>query len=199
MGTPSIRYQGRPGSHAMAELETFRLHPGDPAPPFSLPGVDGKTYRLADYSKDPFVLVVFWCNHCPYVQAWEGRMIDIGRRYQPRGVRVALINSNDARAYPEDNFQSMARRAQERRYPFPYLQDESQEVARAYGALVTPHPMLFDSKRRLLFQGRIDDDHQHPERVTERYLEHALDQALAGAPVQPSELPVLGCTVKWRT
>ena len=183
----------------MAELETFRLHPGDPAPAFSLPGVDGKTYRLADYAKDPFLLVVFWCNHCPYVQAWEGRMIDIGRRYLPKGVRIVLINSNDARAYPEDNFQSMARRAQEKRYPFPYLQDETQEVARAYGALVTPQPMLFDSQRRLLFQGRIDNDHQHPERVTERYLERALDQALSGTPVQPSELPVVGCTVKWRT
>ncbi len=183
----------------MAELETFRLKPGDPAPPFSLPGVDGRTYRLVDYANDPLLLVVFWCNHCPYVQAWEGRMIDIGRRYAPRGVRVVLINSNDARAYPEDSFASMARRAKEKQYPFPYLQDESQEVAKAYGALVTPHPMLFDAQRRLLFQGRIDNDHQHPERVTERYLERALNQALAGQPVEPNHLSVAGCTVKWRT
>lgn len=183
----------------MAELETFRLKPGDPAPPFSLPGVDGRTYRLVDYANDPLLLVVFWCNHCPYVQAWEGRMIDIGRRYAARGVRVVLINSNDARAYPEDSFASMARRAKEKQYPFPYLQDESQEVAKAYGALVTPHPMLFDAQRRLLFQGRIDNDHQHPERVTERYLERALNQALAGQPVEPNHLSVAGCTVKWRT
>ena len=181
----------------MAELSTFRLHAGDPAPPFALPGVDGKTYRLDEFASDPFLLVVFWCNHCPYVQAWEGRMIDLAQRYRAKGVRVVLINSNDARAFPEDSLESMARRAKEKQYPFPYLQDESQEVAHAYGALVTPHPMLFDAQRRLLFQGRIDNDHQHAERVTERYLERALDQAIAGEPVRPSELPVLGCTVKW--
>jgi hypothetical protein len=124
-------------------------------------------------------------------------MVDLGRRYLGKGVRTVLINSNDARAYPEDSLESMARRAKEKQYPFPYLQDESQEVAHAYGALVTPHPMLFDAQRRLLFQGKIDNDHQHAERVTERYLERALDQAIAGEPVRPSELPVLGCTVKW--
>jgi len=182
----------------MAELSTYRLHAGDPAPPFALPGINGKTYRLGEFASDPFLLVVFWCNHCPYVQAWEGRMIELGRRYLPRGVRTVLINSNDARAYPEDSFDSMARRAKEKQYPFPYLQDESQEVAHAYGALVTPHPMLFDGARRLLFQGRIDNDHQHAERVTDRYLQRALDQALAGEPVVPAELLVQGCTVKWR-
>lgn len=183
----------------MAELASFRLRPGDGAPDFVLPGVDGRTYRLADFAKDPLLLVVFWCNHCPYVQAWEGRMIEIGRRYRAKGVGIVLINSNDARAYPEDSFVSMARRAKERGYPFPYLHDESQEVARAYGALVTPHPMLFDAKRRLLFQGRIDNDHQHPDRVTEQFLARALDQALAGGPVRPAEVPVAGCTVKWRS
>ncbi len=182
----------------MAELSEFRLHPGDAAPDFSLPGVDGKTYRLADYASDPFVLVTFWCNHCPYVQGWEGRMIELGRRYGPKGVRIFLISSNDDRAYPEDRFESMVRRAKEKGYPFPYLQDESQQVARAYGALVTPHPMLFDRDRKLIFQGRIDNDHQHPERATQHYLERALDQALRGEPVLPAELPVAGCTVKWR-
>ncbi len=182
----------------MAELATFQLHPGDVAPDFSLPGVDGKTYRLSDYAADRFVLVTFWCNHCPYAQAWEGRMIAIGRTYAPKGVRTFLINSNDARAYPDDRFEAMAQRAHDRAYPFPYLQDESQAVGHAYGALVTPHPMLFGPDRRLLFQGRIDNDHQHPERVTEHYLERALDQALRGETVDPAELPVAGCSVKWR-
>ena len=181
----------------MAELSTFSLHAGDPAPEFALPGVDGRTYHLSEFAADPFLLVVFWCNHCPYVQAWEGRMIAIGREYLAKGLRTVLINPNDARAYPEDSLESMARRAQEKHYPFPYLQDESQEVAHAYGALVTPHPMLFDAHRRLLFQGKIDNDHQHAERVTERYLVRALDRALAGQPVQPSEVSVQGCTVKW--
>ncbi len=126
-------------------------------------------------------------------------MIEIGRQYGPKGVGIVLINSNDARAYPEDRLDSMVRRASEKHYPFPYLQDESQDVARAYGALVTPHPMLFDAQRRLLFQGRIDDDHQHPERVTRHFLTSALDAALAGRPVTPAELPVAGCTVKWRS
>ena len=181
----------------MAELSTFQLHPGDAAPDFALPGVDGKTYRLADFAKDRLLLVTFWCNHCPYVQAWEGRMVEIGRKYGPKGVGVVLINSNDARTYPEDRFESMVRRSKDHQYPFPYLHDESQEVAHAYGALVTPHPMLFGPDRKLLFQGRIDNDHQHPEWVTERHLEHALDQALNGEKVQPAELPVAGCSVKW--
>jgi len=182
----------------MAELNEFRLHAGDPAPDFELPGVDGKTYRLRDFSDRPLLLVVFWCNHCPYVQAWEGRMVEIGRRYLPKGVGIVLVNSNDARAYPEDRLESMVRRAAEKKYPFPYLYDESQAVAHAYGALVTPHPMLFGKDRTLLFQGRIDNDHQHPEKANEPYLARALDQALAGTPVHPSELPVAGCTVKWK-
>jgi peroxiredoxin len=181
----------------MAELSTFQLHPGDRAPDFALPAVDGKTYRLSQFPSDHLLVVTFWCNHCPYVQAWEDRMVELGRKYGPKGVDFVLINSNDARAYPEDRFESMARRAKDHRYPFPYLHDESQAVAHAYGALVTPHPMLFGKDRRLLFQGRIDNDHQHPERVTDRFLEHAIDQALRGEPVQPAELPVAGCTVKW--
>ncbi len=182
----------------MAELSTFHLHPGDPAPPFSLPGVDGATHSLQDYHESPFLLVVFWCNHCPYVQAWEGRMIDIGRAYAPKGVQVVLINPNDDRAYPDDRFERMVERAKEKGYPFPYLRDETQTVAQAYGALVTPHPMLFGPDRRLLFQGRIDNDHRDPQRVTLHYLRSALDDALAGRPIRPTELPVLGCSVKWR-
>jgi peroxiredoxin len=181
----------------MAELHEFQLHAGDHAPDFALPAVDGKTYRLSDFSKEPLLLVTFWCNHCPYVQGWENRMVELGRKYSPKGVGFVLINSNDARAYPEDRFDSMVQRAKDHHYPFPYLHDESQKVAHAYGALVTPHPMLFDRDRKLLYQGRIDNDHQHPERVTEHYLERALDQALAGQKVEPSELSVAGCSVKW--
>lgn len=196
-GGRSKGYEPRPGRTDMAELSKFSLHPGDAAPDFALPGVDGKTYRLSDFSANPLLVVTFWCNHCPYVQAWEGRMVEIGRRYGPKGVGFVLINSNDARAYPEDRFESMVQRAKDHHYPFPYLHDESQAIAHAYGALVTPHPMLFDRDRRLRFQGRIDNDHQHPERVTERFLERALDQSLKGAAVQPGELTVAGCSIKW--
>jgi peroxiredoxin len=182
----------------MAELTEFKLRPGDPAPDFALPGTDGAIHRLSDLDGQPLFLAVFWCNHCPYVQAWESRMVDIGRRYGPKGVGIVLINSNDAAAYPDDRYESMARRAKEKAYPFPYLHDESQEVAHAFGALVTPHPMLFDRDRRLIFQGRIDNDHQHAERVTQPYLVMAIEQALTGRPVDPAQLPVAGCTVKWK-
>lgn len=182
----------------MAELSEFRLHPGDAAPGFELPGVDGRTHRLTDYADQKLLLVTFWCNHCPYVQGWEGRMIALGRAFGPRSVQVVLINSNDPQQYPDDRFEAMVARAREHDYPFPYLYDASQSVARAYGALVTPHPMLFGPDRRLLFQGRIDDHHDAPDRVTHRYLETALENALAGRPIAVPELAVRGCSVKWR-
>lgn len=182
----------------MAELAAFRLHPGDHAPDFDLPGVDGRHHALHDFDKSPHLLVVFWCNHCPYVQAWESRMVEIGRRYGPKGVATVLINANDAVEYPDDRFERMVERAKAHAYPFPYLRDETQTVAHAYGALVTPHPMLFGPDRRLVFQGRIDDRHDDPARVRHKYLESALDAALAGARVEPAELPVVGCSVKWR-
>ncbi len=183
----------------MAELTTFQLHAGDAAPPFSLPGVDGKTWSLSDFKDIPFLVVTFWCNHCPYVQAWEGRTIALQKEFASKGVRFVLINANDDREYPEDRFERMVARAKEKGYPFPYLRDASQNVARAYGALVTPHPMLFGPDRRLLFQGRIDDNHSEPSRVKHRFLRDALEAAIAGRPIPEAELPVLGCSVKWRS
>ncbi|MCI4342471.1 MAG: thioredoxin family protein [Thermoplasmata archaeon] len=183
----------------MAELAQFALHPGDPAPPFSLPGVDGKSWSLDSFSGSRLLLVIFSCNHCPYVRAWEDRIMAIGREYAPRGVSTVLINANETEHYPEDGFEAMAARARLKHYPFPYLRDDSQEVAHAYGALVTPHPMVFGPDRRLLFQGRVDDNHDHPEFVQHKYLREALDEALAGQPIRRSEVAVLGCSVKWRS
>jgi peroxiredoxin len=182
----------------VAETSEFSLHPGDQAPDFSLPAVDGRTYSRKDFDAKPFLLVVFWCNHCPYVQAWENRMIELGRRFGPRGVAVALINANDGWEYPDDRMERMIERASDHNYPFPYLRDETQEVAHAYGALVTPHPMLFGPERRLIFQGAIDDQYDRPEAVRHRYLEDAIEAVLAGRPVPAPELPVRGCSVKWR-
>ncbi|MGC2290229.1 MAG: thioredoxin family protein [Thermoplasmata archaeon] len=183
----------------MAELATFQMHPGDAAPPFSLPGVDGKTWSLTDFTEDPFLVVTFWCNHCPYVQAWEGRVIALQKEFTSKGVRFVLINSNDATSFPDDRFEAMVARAKEKGYPFPYLRDETQHVAHAYGAMVTPHPMLFGPDRRLLFQGRIDDNHSDSHHVKHRFLYEALEAATAGRPVPEAELPVLGCSVKWRS
>jgi peroxiredoxin len=181
----------------MADLEKFSLHPGDPAPDFALPGVDGKTWRLADFQDAKLLVVTFWCNHCPYVQAWEGRAIALAKETEPRGVRFVMINANDAKAYPDDRFEVMRSRAKEKGYPFPYLRDERQEVAHAYGALVTPHPMLFGPDRTLLYQGRIDDKYDDPSGVRYRYLADAIETALSGGRVSPAERPVLGCSVKW--
>jgi peroxiredoxin len=183
----------------MAEIAQFALHPGDAAPEFCLPGVDGKTWRLADFRDAKFLVVTFWCNHCPYVQAWEGRAIALAKEYGPKGVRFVMVNANDAVGYPDDGFDRMAERARSKGYPFPYLRDESQDVAHAYGALVTPHPMLFGPDRRLLFQGAIDDDHEDPAGVHARYLADALDAAIAGRPIVPAERAVLGCSVKWKS
>jgi peroxiredoxin len=185
-------------SAGMAELATFSLHPGDSAPDFALPGVDGKTWRLADFSDAKFLVVTFWCNHCPYVQGWEGRAIALAKEYAAKGVQFVMINANDAAQYPDDSFERMGARARAKGYPFPYLRDESQTVAHAYGALVTPHPMLFGPDRRLQFQGRIDDRHDDPTAVRQRYLAKALDAAVAGRPVAPNEVAVLGCSVKWK-
>lgn len=182
----------------MAELEAFQLHPGDAAPAFSLPGVDGRTWSLSDFRESPWLVVTFWCNHCPYVQAWEGRAIALQKEFGARGVRFVMINSNDDRSYPDDRFERMVARAKEKGYPFPYLRDDSQGVAHAYGALVTPHPMLFGPDRRLVFQGRIDDNHEDPRRVKHPYLREALEAVTSGKSVPRAELPVLGCSVKWR-
>jgi peroxiredoxin len=182
----------------MAEIDSFELRPGSAAPDFSLPGVDGRTWSLDDFEKSRALAVVFWCNHCPYVLAWESRTIDLAKRFAGRGVQFVLINANDDVRYPDDRFDRMVARAKSQGYPFPYLRDESQEVAHRYGARVTPHPMVFDQERRLRYQGRIDDQYDRPDAVRERYLEQALESVLAGTTVTPSERPVLGCSVKWR-
>jgi peroxiredoxin len=182
----------------MSELAKFSLRTGDPAPEFALPGADGRTWRLADFADAKFLVVTFWCNHCPYVQAWEGRAVALAKEYSPKGVRFVMVNANDAASYPDDSFDRMKDRARQKGYPFPYLHDASQDVAHAYGALVTPHPMLFGPDRRLLYQGRIDDQHEDPSRVRERSLANALDAAIAGRPVVPAERPVVGCSVKWK-
>jgi peroxiredoxin len=182
----------------MAELSRFLLHPGDPAPDFTLPGVDGRTYRLRDFDARRFLVVTFWCNHCPYVQKWTSRAIDLQRRFEKDGVQFVMINSNDAVAYPADSLPRMVEFARDKHYPFPYLRDDSQVVAHAYGALVTPHPMLFGPDRTLLFQGMIDDNPDRPEAAHAHYLGDAIEAAVAGRAIPRPELPVLGCSVKWR-
>ena len=167
------------------------------APPFDLAGVDGKRYTLDSFRTVRLLAVIFSCNHCPYVQAYEERMIAIQRDYGPKGVQLVLINSNDDVKYPEDSFPEMAKRARQKGYPFPYLRDESQETARAYQAERTPHIFLFDEQRRLRYTGRIDDNWQDPKAVKSHDLREALDALLQGRE-PPSNTPAIGCTIKWK-
>jgi peroxiredoxin len=170
---------------------------GDPAPPFALPAVGGEQVALSDLADRAAVAVVFSCNHCPYVRAWEDRLNDIAHDYEPRGVAVVAINSNDAASYPADSFDAMAERAREKGFAFPYAQDASQEVARAYGASRTPEVFLLDGARRLAYHGAIDDSTE-PEAVRVPYLRQALDAVLSGQAPPAAETGVVGCTVKWR-
>jgi peroxiredoxin len=170
---------------------------GTTAPAFELPGVDGSTRTLDDYADASALALVQSCNHCPYVQAWEGRMIELQRELGPRGFRLVAISSNDADSYPEDSFDAMQARAREQGFNFDYLYDESQEVARALGSQRTPEVFLFDRERRLVYHGAIDDSRDEPS-VTQRYLRAAAAAVLAGGEPELAETPPVGCSVKWR-
>ena len=167
------------------------------APEFELPGVDGATHALADYRDAAALAVVFSCNHCPYVQAWEGRMKAIQADYADRGVRLVAVNSNDASRSPEDSFDEMKRRAQEQGFNFDYLWDEDQSVARGLGSERTPEVFVFDGDRRLVYHGAIDDS-RNEDAVTSHYLRDALDAVLAGGTPEVQETMPVGCTLKWR-
>jgi peroxiredoxin len=170
---------------------------GDPAPAFVLPAVGDQQVSLDSLDDRSAVAVVFSCNHCPYVQAWEDRLNDIARDYADRGVEVVAVNPNDAASYPADSFPEMERRAREKGFVFPYARDETQEVARAYGASRTPEVFLLDGERRVVYHGAIDDSTE-PGGVRTRYLRDALEAVLAGQRPAVTDTPPVGCTVKWR-
>ena len=165
------------------------------APPFDLPSVDGQRHSLDDYADVPALAVVWSCNHCPYVQAWEGRMIELQREYGDRGFRLVAVNSNDADNYPEDSFEAMKARADKQGFNFDYLYDADQSVVHAYGAERTPEVFLFDAERRLVYHGAIDDSREETE-VGQRYLRDAIEAVLAGDEPPVSETPAVGCSVK---
>lgn len=178
---------------------TAELALGRPAPPFQLKGVDGRVHALADFKDSKAVVVVFTCLSCPYARAYEDRVLGLARDYAERGVQVVGIVSNDPRIVPADGFESLKSRAAEMQYPFPLLVDETQEVARAYGARVTPHVFVFGPgpERALVYRGRIDDE-TDPPKVTRHDLRSALDAMLAGKPVPVGSTKAFGCTIKWK-
>jgi peroxiredoxin len=169
---------------------------GEQAPDFRLTGIDGGDHALADYGDAELLVLVQSCNHCPYVLAWEGRLVAISDDYKARGVRIVAFNSNDAARYPTDSFDAMVEHAAGAGYSFDYLHDPEQSLARALGAERTPEAFVFDRDRNLVYHGAIDDSRDE-HAVTARYLRDALDAALAGEPVTVTETPAPGCSVKW--
>jgi len=178
-------------------MPVVALSVGDIAPPFSLPQTDGRTCDLTDLPGARAVAVVFWCKHCPYVNAWLGRLNDLAEELADRGLVVVCVNSNDADTYPADSFGHLVEEVRQTGTAFRYAHDATQEVARAYGAERTPEVFLLDAKRRLRYHGAIDDSTQ-PEGVTARWLRDAALAVLRGQDVQVTEMPAVGCSVKWR-
>ena len=182
----------------MAVTPSTMLKLGTPAPDFSLPDTDGNRVSLNDFAGKP-ILVVFLCNHCPFVKHIRERLATLCRQYQDKGVGVVGINSNDIESYPEDSPENMAREVEQVGYTFPYLFDETQEVAKAYTAACTPDFFLFDKDRTLVYRGQMDGSRPSNDTpVTGEDLTAAIDAVLAGAPVNADQRPSVGCNIKWK-
>lgn len=175
----------------------FTLQIGERAPDFKLPATDGKIYTLDDFSTDRVMVVFFTCNHCPFVIGSDEVTRATAERYRDKGVAFIGINSNSENTYREDDFPHMVKRMEENRFSWVYAHDRSQEVARAYGALRTPHFFVFDEERRLVYTGRGVDNPRDSAKITTNDLERALEEVLAGKPVSVPMTNPIGCNVKW--
>ncbi len=174
----------------------YKLRIGDPMPQFSLKGTDGKTHASQDMRKGA-VVVFFWCNHCPYVHAAEERTVRIAASFASFADFVA-INSNDAAQYPDDSFERMAERAKEKEYPFLYLHDPTQDVAKRLGGECTPHFLVFGKDRALVYQGRCDDAGRDASKATKSELLDAMVALSQGKPVPVATTAAMGCSIKWK-
>lgn len=173
------------------------LELGAKAPDFqNLQGADGARHSLGSFDEKPVLVVLFTCNHCPYVKAYEDRIVGIQRDYAAKGVQLVAINANDEKAYPEDAYPEMVKRAKEKGFNFPYLRDPEQSTAESYGAVCTPHVFAFDKERVLRYRGRIDDS-RDPAQVKSHDLRNALDDLVAGGPVRVPDTKPFGCSIKW--
>ena len=161
-------------------------------------GVDGKSVSIADIGGEQGTLVVFSCNACPWVKAWEDRIADLGNTYSRKGVGVVVINSNDPAKNSEDDYDVMQARALEKGFRFPYVVDESSDVARAFGATRTPEAFLFNADGKLVYHGAIDDNAKEPDKVKENYLQDALEAVVNGGDIPVAETKALGCGIKFR-
>jgi peroxiredoxin len=183
----------------MARTPSTMLPLGTKAPEFSLVNVDGRTISLADFSKAPALVVMFMCNHCPFVKHLADALAQFSAEYLAKGTAVVGINSNDVANYPADSPEQMVREAEERGYQFPYLYDETQEVAKAYRAACTPDFYLFDRERRLVYRGQFDDSRpDNGKPITGADLRSAVDAVLAGKKPSDEQRPSIGCNIKWK-
>jgi len=171
---------------------------GQRAPDFSLPGVDGKDYTLNSFKDKKVIVVLFTCNHCPYAQAYEDRLVNIQRDFDAKGAQFVAINPNDSAGYPEDGFENMVKRAKKKQFNFPYLRDEAQRVARAYGAEYTPEVFVLNAKHEVRYIGRVDDNWQHPDKARTHDLRDAIAAVLAHKKVANPVTHAIGCTIKWK-
>lgn len=185
------------GRAAVSRQMSFTLQIGERAPDFRLPATDGKTYALSDFAADPVLVVFFTCNHCPYVTGSDEVTRATAETFAPRGVRFVAINSNSKNTYAEDDFPHMVERIRVHGFPWLYLHDESQEIARAYGALKTPHFYVFDRERKLIYTGRGVDSPRDASRIQVNDLERALAEHLDGNAISIPVTNPIGCNVKW--
>ncbi len=183
----------------MALTPSTMLPLGTPAPQFRLPDTNGKIVSLADFKDALALLVIFMCNHCPYVKHIRQRLAQLALDYRPRGLAMVGINSNDAANYPEDGPAKMAAEVKSVGYIFPYLYDETQAVAKAYRAACTPDLYVFDRKQKLVYRGQFDGSRPgNNTPITGNDLRAALDAVLVGQPVAPDQKPSIGCNIKWK-
>ena len=179
-------------------MATDTLKIGSTSPDFDLPCVDGKNYSLDSFKDKKGIIIIFSCNHCPYVQAYEERIKKIQSDYGNKGIGLAAINPNDSDQYEDDSFENMKTRAQEKGFNFPYLRDEDQTTAKSYGATHTPEIFLFNKERKLVFHGKIDDNWKDESKVSAKYLRDAIEELLAGKEISVPETFTIGCSVKWK-
>ncbi len=183
-----------------AAAEVAGVGIGDSAPGFKLKGVDGKTVALEDYTDKKGVILVFTCNTCPYAKMYESRILDLNNTYGPKGFPVVAINPNDIEQQPGDSMAEMVKRSEDKGYTFPYLRDDSQATARAYGATKTPHVYVLnnDGGFTVEYIGAIDDSPRDASDVSERHVENAIDALLAGQKPTVVTKNAIGCTIKWK-
>jgi peroxiredoxin len=178
----------------------FALDIGDalPSGDVKMKNVDDSELTLAGAMGPKGLLVVFSCNHCPWVQRWESRIVELGNAFRAKGIGVVAVNSNDTVEYPDDSFEPMKARAKEKGYGFPYVVDSTSDVARAFAASKTPEAFLFDAQGKLVYTGTVDDNAKDPAGVTAAYLKDALEAVASGNPVTTAKTKALGCSIKLR-